>query len=338
MSARKSLIGFAKQSALGTPAAAPTFTVPRMGGGLKPQRPRSDLGVTSQASSRRGQYVESAYGEGTVRVLAHAEALGLWLYEAMGAQQASGTAPTTHTFTMADALPTPMTVWDMVEDDWYKFTDTYVRRLMLSGAATENCVVELELVSLDFDRVAAPTFTEDPVEPRFKFIGSTISLEANADTPVAVNNVRSVELDINRVAELIYSTGLNPSFVVPEREIDLSVETIFRDPSTDQGWDFLTGSALGQVVATGAPVQDLLSGSAKAVFGRHPEQAGRSLTFVTGSSIGSPVANWDYSVERPEGDPGGGPIIIPIEGMVRYPDTGTSEITVELKNDTAGTY
>lgn len=339
MSARKGVVGFGKQSALGTPLAAPTFTVPIMGGGMRPVRPRDDLSITAATNARRGQHIKSAYGEGTVRMLAHTEAIGLLFYEAMGAQTVSGAGPFIHTFTMADALPAlPLTVWSMVEDDWYRFTDTYVRRLMISGAATENCVVEVDFVSLDYDRVAAPTYTEVAPQPRYKFIGSTIQLEADNDTPTTISNIRSIEFEIDRVAELIYSTGLNPAFVVPERQVNLRAETIFRDAATDQGWDFLTGSSLGSIAATGGPTQDLLSGSAKATFGRHPIDATKTLIIATGSAVDSPVANWDYDVERPEADPGGGPVTIPIEGILRYPDTGTSELTVELKNDTALVY
>ena len=138
---------------------------------------------------------------------------------------------------------------------------------------------------------------------------------------------------IRRALELRYGASLTPQMVVPEREVDFSATITYSEEGNNQGWDFLEGAALGDVGATGGPTQDLLRGSFSASFGRHPEEADRELSFVSNG------ANWEYDVERPDPDPGGGPIEMEPAGMVVDPDgTGGTEVTITLANDTAGVY
>jgi hypothetical protein len=74
--------------------------------------------------------------------------------------------------------------------------------------------------------------------------------------------------------------------------------------------------------------QELLSGSWEATFGKHPGSYAGSLL------IASNGANWQYGVERPDSDPGGGPLEMDIAGPVIAPTGGGTEFTATLVNTT----
>lgn len=334
-SRRIGVFGFGKQAAKGTPLAAPTYTVGKSGGAMRAVPDIADLPLTGDSAARRGRYKQRERGEGTVTLMVNPDAVGLLFYEACGSQtHAGGSAPYTKTFPIVDNVPqaNPMTVWDMVGNDWWRFTDTYISRLRLAGTSGENLVVELTLVSLNAEAVAAPTYTLLDEEPRHKYIGGTTKLEADSDTPTEMDNVESVELVIDRALELRYGASLTPAFVIPDRNVDFSAGLLFDDSGNNQGWDFVRQSALG-TTGTGAVSQDMASGGSFEVrFGRHPEDATRYL------EIASTEDNWEYIAERPEADPGGGPIEFDVAGPVNRPAAGGSEVVITLLNDVAAAY
>ena len=333
-SRRIGVTAFGKQTAKGTPLAAPTYALGRSGGVIKPEFDIADLPLTGDSAARRGRYKQRGRGAGTVTLIAHPDALGLLLYEVCGAQAASGVGPTLHTFTLADTIPeaNPLTIWDMVGNDWWRFSDFYVGRIAIRGTSGENIIVEVSGVSLNAEAVAAPTFSLLDTEPRYKYIGSTVKLEADNATPVTVENVENVELVIDRSLELRYGAKLTPAFVIPDRNVDFSAGVVMDSSGNNQGWDYLHQAALG-TTGLGAISQALASGgSFEVTFGRHPVDATRYL------KIASNGANWEYDVDRPEPDPGGGPIEFDVAGIARRPAAGGTEVTITLANDVAGTY
>lgn len=333
-SRRKGVLAFGKQTAKGTLLADPTYAVGKVSGGVGPSRDIADLPLTGSSAARRGRYVQRGRGGGTVTILAHPDALGLLLYEVCGSQAISGAGPYTHTFTLADDIPqgNPLTVWDMVGDDWWRLGDCYVDGLTIRGTSGENVLVELSLMSLQVARVAAPTYTLIEAEPRHKYIGSAVLLEADNATPVAVDNAESVELAITRAAELRYGARLAPSFVIPDRNVDFSTSIVVDTSGTNQGWDFLAAAHLGEVAATGDIDQGIGSGSFQVTFGRHPIDAARFLR------IASNGANWEFGADRPQSDPNGGPVEMDVAGIVKRPAGGGTEVTITLVNDVAATY
>lgn len=333
VSKRKGLIGFAKQSARGSAAANPTFAVPKVSGGIKPRTERGDLPLTGDTIQRWGQFKQRANGGGTLTILAHPEALGLILYEVMGAQAvaAGSNGAVLHTLTMADTIPfdNPLTIWDLVGDDWWKFVDAYIGRVTIRGASGDLVFVEMEVGSFTAVPASAPTYTLAEAEPRFKYIGGTYKAEADNATPATMTNMENVELTINRDLTFHYGGSLTPNEVECERMVDFSAGV--RYDSAQQGWDFLKGAQLGLVAGTSQD-QALLRGSFEAGFGRHPVLAGRLFKIVSNG------ANWDYDVERPDSDPAGGAIEFDVAGPVGRPSGGGTEITITLANETAGTY
>jgi hypothetical protein len=188
------------------------------------------------------------------------------------------------------------------------------------------------LTSLQAEAVAAPVYDLLPSEPRYKFIGSTVLLEADSAVPIEVDNAQSIEVSINRNFEIRYGARLTPSYVIPDRNVDFSAGVLFDDSGNNQGWDYLHQAALG-TTGTGAITQDIAGGgSFEVTFGRHPDDPTRFLR------VASNGANWEFDVERPAPDPAGGPIEFDVAGIARRPDAGGSEIAITLVNDHAGAY
>jgi hypothetical protein len=326
---RKGVIAFAKQPAEGTPAAAPVYALPKNAGGMGDNRARETLPVTRPTAARPGRFVKTARGAGSVTVLAHTEALGLFLYEAMGAQSVTGTAPADHEFLMADEYPVPMTVWDLVGDRWMQFIDTFIAKLVIRGATTDLVYVTMDLLSKDYAAVAAPAYTLEPDEPRFKYTGSVVKLEADNAVPAEITTVNNVILTIDRAPEVHYGSRLGPQLIVPVRDVDFQAGMVV--DTAQQGWDFHDVSAYGSVGGT-EPTQDVGAGSFDVKFGRHPASASRYLSVVSNG------ANWEPEVPRPESDPRGGALEMDVAGIVRDPGAAGSEIEVHLLNERATVY
>lgn len=328
---KKGVLAFAKQASKGTPAAAPTYAVPKNSGGIKPMPEDEDLPLTSETGARLGRYRSRYSAGGTLTIITHAEPLGLLLYQAMGDQSVTGAGPYTHVFEMASDLPQdePLTVWDKVGDDWLRFTDVYVPRLVLRAGSGENVFCEFDCLALDVDTVSAPAFSLVDEEPRFKFAGGTYKLEADATPPVEVDNCESVELVIDRAPDVRYAGSLTAVKVVPGRDVDLNVGIHW--DSDEQGSDYFNAANFGAATGGGAS-QNLAEGSAELTFARHPALAGRFLRIATNGR------NWEYGVERPDSDPGGGALEEDIIGILKEPDGGGTEVTITLVNETASEY
>lgn len=332
-SSRAGLVAFAKQASVGTPAAAPTYAVPVIESGLAPTKETEQLSLTGPTLSRRGLYVVRAGGGGDIQILAHPAPIGLLMYEVMGAQAITGAGPFDHAFTFSDALPLPLTVWKNLGDYWWRFQDCYVGKLTIRGAAGENLVLVPEFVARSLPaRVAAPAYTLEAEEPRFKYIGSETKLEADNATPVVVDNQEAFELVIDRVPLLRYGTSLGPNRIAwTARDVDYSATVIQDTDGANQGWDYLVAAYLGSVAATGFVAQGLARGSFAIKSGRHPNDAARYLQVVSNGAI------WEYMVEDPQPDPAGEPIELEVAGPLKAPASG-SEITINVLNEVAAVY
>jgi hypothetical protein len=333
-STKQGVLAFGRQTTKGTPLASPTFAIPKLGGGVADQTDLAELALTGPTLSRFGQYKQRAWGGGTVQFLAHPEALGLLIYEVMGAQAVSGAGPYIHTFTMADTIPNanPLTVWDMVGNNWMRFTDMWVNRLKFASESGNYVECEAEFLGLTYADVAAPTLpTLAPAEPRFKFIGSTTKAEADSATPATMTNITGVEIEIARDLQAQYGSAITPFDITPNNRIIDATLRIQYD-SAQQGWDFYNWSATGQAATGGTASQLLPKGSFDITFGRHPVSSPRALQIASNGAL------WEYSVQRPEASPTGGPVEIEAIGQLVRHATGLTEVTVTLTNDTTAVY
>lgn len=331
---RFGVFAFGKQTAFGTPLANPTYAVPVLSGAMRPVKDRGDLPRIGTALSRLGMFTQRARGEGTVQMLAHPDELGLLLYEVMGAQTNSGTGPYRHTFTMADDIPydNPLTVWSKVGDSWWRFSDTYVQRLSIQGSSGENVVVEVQLISFHYRPSAAPgSFTLADEEPRYKYVGSVVKMEADSATPTTMTNVESVSIEIDRAPEVRYGSSIVPTTISADRLASFSASLVY--DSTQQGWDFLEEFFTGMTGGAGTDAdQGIARGSWEVTFGRHPHDATRLMKAFSNG------ANWEFETERPDAEASPSLLELELNGPMVYPDSGSTELTIELNNDVSTTY
>jgi hypothetical protein len=333
-SARKGILGFAKQTAVGTPAANPAYTVPIMSSGLSPNRETEQLPETGVTLGRGGLAVIRAAGGGPVNMIARPASAGLLIYEVMGAQAITGAGPFDHAFTFSDVFPLPLTVWQRLGADyWWRYADCFVGQLTIRGASGGRIEVEPEFVMLgEAERVAAPSFTMEGREPYFKYIGSITKLEADNATPVVVDNVEAFELVINRAPILRHHADLGASKIMPSaRDADFSATVTQDSDGNNQGWDYLAAAYLGSVAATGPVTQAIARGSFEVTSGRHPADATRFLKLASNGAI------WEYGVENPQPDPGGEPVTLEVVGPLKEPAAG-SEVTINVLNEVAAVY
>lgn len=326
-SSRHGAIGFALQSAIGSAAANPTYTVPKVSGGIQGKRGKNQIAHTGPTLVAPGNFITTSEGVGTVRMMAHEDLAGLLIYEALGTQAAS---TTTHTLTLSDALPIPMTVWDLVGDDWWKFTDCWVAKLTIQAASLDIAYIEVNLRAGSYGPVSAPSYTLLDDEPRYIFGGSTTKLEADNATPTTVNNVQSMEFVVDRNFDFQYGASNTPqSYVAIGRDSSMSVNVNYT--AADQGWDFLKAAALGGPSRT-TPNTDLAKGSFDVKIARSPVDTSKFMQFQSAG------ANWEYDVDRPESSPGGGPIGFDIAGNLVNPASPGTEVTVVVVNSKSGIY
>ena len=343
-------LAFAKQVSLGTAAAAPLFSVPMISGAINPVKDVADLPRQGGTMARLGRYVQRARGEGTITTLCHPEALGLLLFYAMGTQvsQVGGPAPYSHTFTMSDDYPGDgMTFWSSIGPESsaisgsaWKFADTFIQRLQIMGKSGDNLVVELGITSFDYTAittipaVSGTGASAEDDEPRFKYIGSEVSLSPNSNAWTQMDNSESVTFEIDRAPEYRYGPSLTPTVVAPDRMVNLTVGLTYDDALG--GWDYLRAAYTGSITGTG-PEQSIAQGSANVKFGRHPSSVSRFL------QITSNGYNWQYTTTRPDAEATPGIIEYELNGILVSPNaaeggSGDREVTVVLENDFSGDY
>jgi hypothetical protein len=349
-SRRQAIIAFKKQDNFtflgGTAASLPaTYALPVVSGVVKPNRETQPLPLTSDSGALVGDYVIHGSTGGDVTFLAHASEsgqaagspLGLLLYEAMYAQAATGSAaPYTHTFTFGDTIPPPLTMWAKIGSNWWKFIDVVIQKLGISGQSSDGlCQVPVTFLGGDAQIMGTPPvsgvgYTALSEDPRWKYAGTTVELDADGTTLGEVF-AESFLFEIDRVLSPRWGSGFTPRLFTPERNANFTAG--FVEDAAQQGWDFVKTSLLGTTSNDTGMTQEILSGSFSVELGRHPIDATRSFTISSNTG----AANWQYIADQPPPDPAGGPFELQAVGKLTRPASG-EEVTVVLKDDHATTY
>lgn len=352
------LLTLVKQDVAGTAETDATggYSMPIVSGMIRPSKEWDDLPRAGNSMIRQGRFPTRATVGGTVTVLATPNSLGFLLYNAMGTELALGTPAngvTPHTFTMADNWPSQLTAWASLgsgsDADVWRFKDAQITRLQIQAASGGNALVELELVAKHYTKTAAgasgwpanynAAAVLDDAEPRFKFIGSQVGLDSDGATVTMTNNVESITLEINRDPEIRYGTTLTPSTFAPDRMVNFSAELVY--DSAQHGWDFIEDAYLAALA--GNPDQSTPTGAFDVTLGVHPSGSFESFRVVSGGGATLPTTvtverNWEFGVDRP--DASGDPSLTSytLDGVLRDPALGPSEIAVVVKNTVATLY
>ena len=157
-------IGLGEEVAYGT-AVARTNWRPVVSASLKrvvTKQPRGDLFADSGGNVSRSHFVSKDIVQGTVKILATYNSVGMLLKHALGGESTAGTsAPYTHTYVHADALPVGLTI-------------ELIRGRSGNSEVFEGC----KITRFKFECSAAG---EAMIE--FDFIGETSAARASAGTP-----------------------------------------------------------------------------------------------------------------------------------------------------------
>jgi hypothetical protein len=350
-----------KQATEGTPAADATggFSMPITGGMLTPAAEFGDLPRSGYSMARQGRFKQRVSVGGTVSVLAHPEAMGLLLYLCMGSELALGTAVaglTPHTFVMADAWPGPATVWASLgsgaDADVWRFRDSYISRLRITGQSGGIYAVDLDFVGKHYTKAAAGSagFPANynaanvlmQAEPRFKYIGSQIRMDSDSAVPTLMDNTELIEIEIDRNPAVRYGPSLTPTVIAPDRMVNFNAEVMYSTGAGGsgvtafdrRGWEFLEDAYLSALGAD--PDQSTPTGSFDIQFGEHPAtpSAGK-LRFVSGGGATLPTTvtiqqNWEYGVNRPDASDTPDITTYRLDGTMKIPAVGTTELTAVL--------
>jgi hypothetical protein len=365
------LLTINKQTAEGTPApdAVGGYSMPITSGMLGPTAEFGDLPRSGNSLVRQGRYKQRISVGGTVTVLATPEPLGLLLYLCMGSELAIGTPAgglTPHTFVMADAWPGPCTVWASLgsgsDADVWRFRDSYISRLRITGTSGGIYTVDLDFVSKHYTKTAAgaagfPTGYNNagvllPVEPRFKYIGSQIRMDSDSAVPTLMDNAETIEIEIDRNPEVRYGPSLTPTVIAPDRMVNFNADVMYSTGAGGTGitafdrqaWNFLEDAYLSALGAD--PDQTTPTGSFDVTFGEHPgapSPSGGKLRVVSGGGATLPTTvnvqqNWEYGVNRPDASETPAIVTYRLDGTMKAPAAGTSEITAILNSAKAALY
>lgn len=147
-------IAIALQSAQGVAATASQHRLYLTGGGLAPQKETEDIAETTADRLRSSAFVTRVQAGGAPQFVVRPNAIGMFLYGAMGAKAVAGVAdPRTHTFTLASVLPY-FTMWrrlgPLAAGGLYeKFIDCKVAQLAFASQAGGLLQATATIMGLD---------------------------------------------------------------------------------------------------------------------------------------------------------------------------------------------
>lgn len=311
------LVGVAKQTGPGAPAANPAFAHGVSAGGMVKvdiSQDRTDL-TSGQRSALHADRTEVA-GSFDITMPAFPRSLGLWLWAALGGKATTGAGPYTHTLTPASTLPL-LTVFGSLDGQLVAISDCMVDEVEVSWDETKHPDIHVTGLggAIDF----APTFTpvvDDTAIDYLLSAGGTFKLDVDSDTP-ATAPIKSGSVKVsNNLDPYLLSGSITPGGVFPGRQ---DFECAFGLIPTDLAdWRaIVTGAPAGTAVSP-APVY----GSFEVVF----PQGAASLKLAAGRV--------PFVMEFPEADPGGGAVELEATGMPVQPAGGGAPLTATLINTT----
>lgn len=315
------LLGIAKQTAKGTPAAAPTYTIGLTGGAVgKVEIDQSDLDTTWDTRGKMGAERKSIVPGADIETVATPAAIGLLLKLALGAEAVTGSGPYVHTFTPGGTLPYATLFSMFGGGNKTAISDAKIDSLELSWDGTGAVRVKVTSMGCTYDMASAWV------------VGSTKESVANGNVirpgggSFSINSVPfpvtagSIKIENSVDAILSSASGL-PSDIA---EKDLSVTISLTTMPDDIGLFKLaaTGTETGTSLTTEpvfVPVSIDLTG---------PGTVTLSFDFP---ALGIMAA-------MPESDPNGGAAEIQVQGSCYASAGGSDSISAVLTNAVTAAY
>ncbi len=310
-------VGFAKQTAKGTPATAPTYTLGLTGGTLGgAEIEEADLDTTWSTRGTMGRERLSVVPTADLDLLASPASIGLLLKLALGAETVTGSGPYTHVITPGATIPYCTIFGTVGGGNKTAMSDSKIDSLELSWDKTGSVRVKVSAKGCEFDMATSWTVgsTGETVAS-----GNTIrpgggTFSVNSSSVLVTGGSIKIE---NNVEPVISSASGRPGEVM---EKDLKVTISLNTMPDDIGLFrlALTGAVNGTATATDpvfVPATIGLKGPGSV-----------TLDFdVTQAAI---------SAKMPEVDASGGPGEIPVELIA----IGSPAITATLVNGVTAAY
>lgn len=313
-------LGFAVQTAKGSPAAAPTRVVGLKGGKVYDiELEEGELDTTWNNRVLAGFDRTQGIPVSDATLVAMPKSIGTILKAALGAVATSVDTPTVglneHIFTVADALPY-VTLWGKFgSSDSARIEDAKIDELEFSWEKSGAAELKVKFMGCDTDlSIAFPTpgagVPETVSDGVLKGMGGTFTVDGSAARVLG----GSIKIS-NGLEPIVPSNSVTPEDIFEARagiEVSLKVK-----PENLQTWrKIVTGSTSGAAVSA-----DVLYGAIALGF-TGPDSA--TLDFEAPK-----VA---YSTSMPDADPNGGAAELSITGRIVIPSSG-SPITATLVND-----
>ena len=311
------LIGLAKQSAKGSPEAAPTFANGLTGGAVVAvdvAQSRDDQTSGSRMSTAVNR--ESVMPAVDFQTRLTPKSVGAMLYGALGSVATSGAGPYTHVVTPADDVPY-FTAFGKLGANIYSVQDVKIDSLGFSFEQANPIEVAASGMGtlIGFPATFSATVDESAAAYLDTAAG-TFKLDVDSGTPVTAT-IRSGSITIaNNLNQIQLAGSIVPNDVfVGRQEIECSFELV---PENLNDWrTVVTGSAAG----TSAAVD--------------PVYGSFEITFSDGTnSVKLEALKVAYTIDFPDADPAGGQVVLTLAGLVVKP-SGAAALTATVINSQA---
>lgn len=312
------VVGLAKQTAFGTPAANPAFLHGLLDGQVanieieqEPEERTLDDQLVAPEVNRTGIMSGIDY-----KMRAHPKSVGLYLLGALGGVATSGVGPFTHVFTPALSVPY-LTQFGKYGGNLYRLPDAKIDELEFAWEGNQPLDVSVKGIGAGLDFPGSMTATvDDQRATKFQPGGGTFQLDVASATPVAAR-IKSGNIKISNSLEAVMLSGtITPADVAEGRKVLTCGFTLV--PQNFDDWrKIVTGTAAG---ASATP---------------NPIYGSINVAFVVGSdTLTFNALRVPFTSNFPAVNAGGGAAEFELEGQIVLPASG-APLTVTLVNSQA---
>lgn len=312
------LAGIAKQSAVGTIAANPTFAHGLTGGApISVEPSQNALEVTSGKRAQYNVYRDSVASGAEIQSYGYLKSLGLYLLGAIGTDTVTGTGPYVHTYATGD-LPYLTAFTKGIDTTIEAVRDCKLDELTLKWDGSKPVELTAKAVGTVFSYPSTftPTTDETGSESYLTPIGGAFTIDVLGSTLVSARVIGG-ELSIKNNVSAIDPSAAVEAVDVYEGLQEHSLKLTIVPDNLAEFRKVVTGAANGTTVASVAP-----TGSVSLTF---KENNGTGQLVVTGSKVA-------FMTSFPDADPKGGAVEIELAGMAVMPAGGTAPLVYALTN------
>lgn len=331
LSGKAAWLAYAKQTAKGTLATAPTFKSAFSGGSLAPVLETDRLSETDSSRDQSGAYVTTSGVEGTPEMYVRAKTIGFWLTMALGIDTPTGTTPNfTHTITPGTTLPY-VSIWKNIGGStglFESYQDCQVGSIAISAEAGAPLTAAVGIQGLiprrivtegsgtGVDPTIAPALAIDS-DPVFNFNYATVTLGGSS-----THLVRSMELTVENNVERQQTDDVTPfDLNAGQREISLGFDMLFQN-ITEYNKFYYAGTTGAVAFADISPT--IFTTAAIFAF---DIDANTAVSFSLPS-----IAYEEFPVEP---QPGGDPVVSSVRAVGQKATGVPNLLTAVVKNGTA---